>query len=158
MRTRIHITVLFFLISSFAFSQEELSKDFQFLHENGEQQSLSDYRGKVVYLSFWASYCKPCLVNFQNYHEVRTSLQEMGVVLLNVNLDKDKSKWDQALMSYGFLNGDNVRVSLIREVMDMYNLSYIPAYEIINKSGYFVYLPEDSDRDIFSAFENWILE
>ncbi len=134
----------------------EWAQDFSFYHENGETQSLSQYEGDVVFISFWATWCKPCLVNFQEYEDLRRELQQKGVILLNVSLDNVKSNWENALMSYGFLIGENVHVSDIRELMDLYDLTFIPAYRIVNKKGEFVYLSDQADRNVVAEFEAWL--
>ncbi len=132
--------------------------DFAFVHESGEQQMLSEYEGEVVYIAFWASWCGPCLSNFKKYNAMRKSLQEKGVVLLNVSLDKRKSDWEKALMSYSFLNGDNVHVTDLRKVMELYQLSTIPEYVILNKKMEPVSLPQNGNRNIVAAFEGWLKE
>jgi len=136
----------------------EKAPDFSFVHENGEQQSLSDYEGEVVYIAFWASWCRPCLENFKKYNDMRKILQEKGVVLLNVSLDKKKSDWEKALMSYSFLRGDNVHVSDLSEVLDLYQLTTIPEYVILNKKMEKVSLDQGDNRDVVSSFEEWLKE
>jgi len=158
MRYKLQIILLILSFSQCSHTQDELAKDFPFYHDNGELQNLSDYQGKVVYISFWASWCKPCLVNFEKYYTIRKDLQEMGVVLLNVNLDKDPAKWHESLGKNQTLIGDNVRSDQINDLMSLYNLTYIPAYEIVDKKGTIVYLPQDGNRDINDAFQEWVKE
>ena len=136
----------------------EKAPDFSFVHENGEQQALSYYEGEVVYVAFWASWCRPCLSNFQKYNDMRKTLQEKGVVLLNVSLDKNKADWEKALMSYSFLMGENVHVSDLGKVMDLYQLSTIPEYVILNKKMEMVALEDQNNRDVIASFEAWLKE
>lgn len=136
----------------------EKAGDFEFVHESGALQKLSDYDGNVIYVAFWASWCKPCLVNFQKYEEFRLELKRMGVVLLNVSLDKNKKDWVKALMSYGFMNGENVHVSDIRKVMDLYELTFIPEYVILNKQRQVVIVDQNEERDVWANFEDWLKE
>lgn len=153
---------LFFLAATLTFTppitNSEPAPDFEFFHEKGEFQKLSDYKGKVVYVSFWASWCKPCLSNYQKYNSMRKEMKEMGVVLLNVSLDRDKASWERALKSYSFLNGENVHVTDLRKVMDLYQLSTIPEYRILNKNLEEVYLEDNSNRDVLSSFKKWVEE
>ena len=60
------------------------------LQETGEV-SLAEYRGKVVYLDFWASWCAPCLVSMPIMNEMRNRLQAQGIPfeVLAVNVDSD---------------------------------------------------------------------
>lgn len=133
--------------------------DFEFTLDDGTVKKLSDYEGEVVYLSFWASWCAPCIKNYSRYYNVRRELQEMGVVLLNVSIDKSKSKWENFINEHHIVvNGVNGRASDLKFVQSHYELSSIPLYEILNKKGEFVYLSETQPRDIIADFKNWLEE
>jgi len=51
--------------------------------------SLADYRGKLVYLDFWASWCPPCLVSLPALEELRQEYAARGLEIVAVNLDRD---------------------------------------------------------------------
>lgn len=52
---------------------------------------LSDYKGKVVYLDFWASWCVPCRKSFPWMNQLRQKYSEEDLVIVAVNLDKKES-------------------------------------------------------------------
>lgn len=54
--------------------------------------SLSDYRGKVVYVDFWASWCPPCLSAMPALEALRAEFPESDFQILAVNLDKKSKK------------------------------------------------------------------
>lgn len=56
---------------------------------SGEQISLSDYRGKVVYLDFWASWCAPCLVSLPAYENMRSEIDSEDFEIIAINVDED---------------------------------------------------------------------
>lgn len=58
---------------------------------------LGELRGKVVYLDFWASWCKPCQESFPWMHEMKARYQQQGFEVVAVNLDKDKALADAFL-------------------------------------------------------------
>ena len=58
---------------------------------------LTPYRGKVVYLDFWASWCTPCHLSFPWMNEIQALYGAEGLVILAVNLDHDRAKADEFL-------------------------------------------------------------
>lgn len=54
--------------------------------------SLAAYKGKVVFLDFWASWCAPCLTSLPMLEELRKELAGQDFQILAVNVDKDRDK------------------------------------------------------------------
>jgi thiol-disulfide isomerase/thioredoxin len=50
---------------------------------------LNEYRGKVIYLDFWASWCAPCLESFPWMNEIQRAYGRAGLVVVAVNVDRD---------------------------------------------------------------------
>ena len=53
--------------------------------------SLAAYKGKVVYLDFWASWCTPCKLSFPWMKDLQRSYGEKGLVVVAVNVDRDRA-------------------------------------------------------------------
>ncbi|MBL7817477.1 MAG: TlpA family protein disulfide reductase [Saprospiraceae bacterium] len=113
---------------------------------------LKDFRGKVVYVSFWASWCQPCIANFTKYAEVRNRLHTEGVILLNVNIDEQPDKFRSALARLN-IKGLNVQPMDIDATKRLYNLYTIPSYFIIDKKGKFAHLSDQEGRDVIAEFK-----
>jgi peroxiredoxin len=60
---------------------------------------LSDYRGQVLYLDFWASWCAPCRQSFPWMNELLARYQAHGLRVLAVNVDKKRSDADRFLQA-----------------------------------------------------------
>lgn len=70
--------------------------DFELPSAKGHVQ-LSKYKGKVVYLDFWASWCAPCKQSFPFLSELQDRYKSKGLVVIAVNLDENKELADQFL-------------------------------------------------------------
>ena len=58
----------------------------------GEKVELSQYRGKVVYLDFWASWCGPCLTAIPEIEEMRSEFPADEFQIIAINLDQKRKK------------------------------------------------------------------
>ncbi|NQD36766.1 TlpA family protein disulfide reductase [Permianibacter sp. IMCC34836] len=67
------------------------------LSESAAALDLSAYQGKVVYLDFWASWCKPCRQSFPWLAEMQQRYGKDGFVVVAVNVDKEKALADRFL-------------------------------------------------------------
>ena len=71
-------------------SAQELAPDFEGADiYDGSMLRLSDYRGKVVFIDFWASWCPPCLVSLPAYDKIYRELANEEFELIAVNVDED---------------------------------------------------------------------
>jgi thiol-disulfide isomerase/thioredoxin len=61
---------------------------------------LSELKGQVVYVDFWASWCKPCRKSFPWMNNLQERFAKQGLKVIAVNVDKDKTLVDQFLKSY----------------------------------------------------------
>jgi cytochrome c biogenesis protein CcmG, thiol:disulfide interchange protein DsbE len=65
------------------------------------QFDISNYKGKVVYLDFWASWCGPCKQSFPYMAGLRQQYGKQGFVVVTVNLDKNRAQADAFLKKVG---------------------------------------------------------
>ena len=135
---------------------EGMAPNFSFYDTKQQLRSLQEFKGKVVYISFWATWCKPCLMGFKKTIHVRRQLQDLGVVLLNVSLDDSDGLWKRTMARVP-MPGVNIRSGNDKKLKVNYDLSKLPSYYIINKAGKFAYLPEET-RDILAEFEKLVKE
>lgn len=57
--------------------------------ENGQPQELSQYKGKVVYVDFWASWCSSCAQSFPFMNQLHKDLHGKGLEVIGINLDEN---------------------------------------------------------------------
>jgi peroxiredoxin len=77
------------------------AEDFQLADLDGKTQSLSQYRGKIVLVNFWATWCKPCTTEMPAMQVIYDKLRDKGFVVLAVNELEDDAKVREHIKQYG---------------------------------------------------------
>jgi len=77
------------------------AEDFQLADLDGKTQSLSQYRGKIVLVNFWATWCKPCTTEMPAMQTMYDKLRDKGFVVLAVNELEDDAKVRDHIKQYG---------------------------------------------------------
>lgn len=97
---------------------------------------LTKYKGKVIYLDFWASWCSPCRREMPYSLELQKKYQGKDVVFLYMSTDKNEQAWNEMVTKLK-LTGMNYRASdnVKQEIFNQFNLQYIPRYVLIDKNG-----------------------
>jgi peroxiredoxin len=110
-----------------------MATDFALQDLNGNTVRLADYRGKVVLLDFWATWCPPCRASIPGIEKIYKTYKDKGLVVLAVSLDD--GGWE-AVKSFIAENGITYTVLKgTEEVSANYNVRTIPMMLILDKDG-----------------------
>lgn len=103
------------------------------LLDNSRNVSLSDYRGEVVYLSFWASWCTPCRQEMPYLAQLWERHRERGFQVLAINVDEDPALAEafaaQYQLPFPLLRDEQ------REISSLYRVPGFPTHYIVDRSG-----------------------
>ncbi|UVT15414.1 MAG: TlpA family protein disulfide reductase [Nitrospira sp.] len=77
------------------------AEDFRLVDLEGKSQSLSQYRGKVVLVNFWATWCKPCTTEMPAMQATYDKLRDKRFVVLAINELEDDAKVREHIKQYG---------------------------------------------------------
>ncbi len=100
---------------------------------NGQVKSLSDYRGKIVLLNFWATWCKPCTTEMPAMQTTYDRLRDKDFVVLAVNELEDDAKVREHIQAYKH----TFPVLMDREnrVANLYGVYGLPVSVFIDEAG-----------------------
>lgn len=99
-----------------------------------EELDLSAYRGKVVYVDFWASWCGPCRESFPWLDELVRQYGAKNLVVIGVNVDKDRERAER------FLNETPAEFPIIYDpkgdLASAYKVGGMPSAILVDRSGH----------------------
>jgi len=145
--------MLLFLFSGNSFAEK--APLFTLTGDNGPVD-LKQYRGKVVYLDFWASWCVPCRKSFPWMNEMQAKYKSQGLVVLAVNLDEEKQAAQQ------FLAQVPGKFTIAYDPQGItpgqYQVEVMPTSYLINRSGDVVYAHKGFKQSKANDMESEISE
>lgn len=104
---------------------------------SGNPRSLSDLRGKIVLVDFWAAWCRPCRAENPNVVKLYNKYNKDGFDVFSVSLDKTKDKWVAAIEKDGLVWPNHVSDLKYwsSEAAQLYNVKSIPFTVLLDKEG-----------------------
>ena len=132
-----------------------LAPEFTLARRDSSLVSLADYRGKVVVLDFWASWCRPCRESFPWVREFYEEYREKGVEIIGVSIDENKASWEKAL--------DEERLpwpQVIDEIEKgrsrvggLYHVLAVPMFVVVDKEGKIVVRAHMEKKELSAVVE-----
>jgi peroxiredoxin len=106
----------------------------------GKQVSLQDFKGKVVYLDFWGTWCGPCMHEMTEFsHDLKKQFEGRDVVFLYISVGDAEAKWQKTLVDKQFASANSVHLrSSGSEEAIAYQVNGYPSYYLIDREGRFV--------------------
>ncbi|MBK8143145.1 MAG: TlpA family protein disulfide reductase [Chitinophagaceae bacterium] len=76
----------------------------KFINEEGHEKTLADFRGKILYVDIWATWCGNCLVKFPYQEQLLKRLKaihlDTSIQFINISIEDTKSGWKKALKKF----------------------------------------------------------
>lgn len=122
-------------------SNNELSDayDFELVDQYGNIHKLSDYKGKTVFINFWATWCPPCRIEMPHIEEIykEYNYNKDDIVILGIANPGGQEKSTEGIKN--FLNEEGYTFPSVfdesGDVFRKYNVSALPTTYMINKDG-----------------------
>ena len=109
--------------------------EFEAKTPKGKTIKPSDYKGKVLVLDFWASWCGPCRQEIPHLKDYYEYFKGKDVAFLSVSIDADRAKWEKAMKEEAMPWDQATVPNAGKEVMELYQFSGIPFILVIDKEG-----------------------
>jgi len=150
--------ILFLIVPAYA-SADKVGAEapsFSLPDLHGQTVSLERFKGKVVFLDFWAPWCRPCRDELAELDMLFKKYDKEGLVIIAVSIDtvvQDVSAFLQKvpLSVHVLIDGKN-------EASDAYRVSSLPTGFIIDRDGVIKYLHKGFDKGLLPVYEKEITE
>ena len=107
--------------------------DFSLINRAGEMVTLSDLKGQVVMINFWATWCGPCRQEMPLLEQLHQRYEPLGFTLLGVNVEEDSSNAEE------FLHETPVTFPILfdpeNSVSKLYDVSAMPSTVVVDRQG-----------------------
>ena len=119
-----------------ATSVGSMAPDFSQVDMNGRLITLTDLRGKYVFIDFWASWCSPCRAENPFVSKAHHDFKGKDFIVIGISLDKDKKAWQKAIEEDGLAYTQILDPRIPgNELARKYGISAIPQNFLIDPSG-----------------------
>lgn len=114
-----------------------LAPEWKLFDAEGKEHKLSDYRGKVVVMDFWATWCGPCVASMPTMQALHEKYAKKGVVVIGIS-----NREEEGTDSLGFMKKKGLNYQLLIKgdsIVSAYKAEALPTFYIIGKEGQIIY-------------------
>lgn len=118
--------------------------DFNVRDINGQNISMSQFRGKYLVLDFWASWCIPCRQNSVNLIKLYRQYHKKGLEIIGISDDTDSLIWRKTIEKEGIgiwhntlsiKKDENDRINNTKKISQIYDVNFLPTNILIDTTG-----------------------
>lgn len=122
------------------------------INSKGEKVTMEQYRGKVIFINLWATWCPPCIAEMPSINNMYNDIDKEKIEVLMVSFDQ---KFEKAIQFKERKNYDFEVYKVLGRMPQMYNTNSIPTTYIIDSKGNLVFTHQgmaDYNRQDFKDF------
>ncbi len=155
------IVICILLIYSSVFYAQAVgdkAPDFSMADINGNTVRLSDLKGKVILVDFWASWCVPCKKSMPHIIELYNNRTDSAFTVIAVNVDEERSKINDFANSINVTFPFPVIFDKESKLPPLYNVEGMPTSIIIDKEGVIRFKETGFTSDVKEKMDSMIKE
>ena len=108
-----------------------------FLNQNGEKVNLSQFKGKTIFVTFWATWCGPCMAEKPELEILKKEMASSNeVIFVDISFDSDKEIWNKYLLK-SKPKGIQLISQSISKTSYNFQISGVPHHLIVNAEGFY---------------------
>jgi thiol-disulfide isomerase/thioredoxin len=109
---------------------------------DGKEYSLSDFKGKLLYIDFWATWCSPCRAEIPHLIKLKEAYANKEISIIGISLDDDKAAWEK-MVTETPLTGIQLHAEKAwqSDVAKNYQIYGIPTFVLIDAEGNIIEYP-----------------
>jgi len=132
------LCIVLLAAETFAVGLREEAPDFTLKSLDGSNLRLEEYRGQVVLINFWASWCGPCRQEMPVLDRLHHRYEDTGFAVLGINVEGDSGSAreivDKTNVTFPILLDDEQKVS------ELYSLEAMPSTVVVDRDGVIRYI------------------
>lgn len=148
---------LAFFLSTNAYASSDIkgkAPNFTLKSYTGSNQKLSEFRGKVVLLNFWASWCGPCRQEMPLLNSLHKKYKKLGFTVMGINVEEDSRKAKVIVKEVGIKFP--ILFDTENKVSDLYKVDAMPSTVLIDRSGNMRYLHKGYKKGDMQTYKKWV--
>ena len=108
---------------------------FELKNMEGELIALNDFRGNLIYLDFWASWCKPCLDDLPEFKKLQEKFKSEEIKFVSIGMESKKRNLLKIIKNYQLKNIHLFDPEQEQDLKRNYSINGIPRYVLIDREG-----------------------
>jgi peroxiredoxin len=122
------------------------AQDFTVTDLEGNEITLSGYRGNVVLLDFWATWCLPCIAEVPNVKRVYSTYKDDGFIVIGISLDDNRAALEAFVRREGIEWPQVFEQGQAAKVSALYRVNMIPTMFLVDREGILRYTDAYGER------------
>lgn len=139
------------------FAEGEKVINFTYPDKNGKDVSLTDFKGKLVLVDVWATWCGPCKKQIPHLEKLEKAYHGKDIVFISVSVDKEKEKWLKMIKEKN-LGGVQLWANGWSQICKDYDISGVPRFMLFDKEANIISInaPRPSDPKLKELIDKYL--